>query len=137
MINLLDKIGKGEANIGAQMEVTGFDGESLSEVQEECPFITVLGRDSDKFREAKHEIQTEMMEKRGDDEDYKEPSGASQERRARLVGACVVGWKNINDGNTVLECTPEHVALLLDESPELVDQVDKFLSDRDNYLKKS
>lgn len=136
-MNILKHVGIGTANNGEQMEILGIDGKSLTEVEEQKPFLTIVGADSNIFRDAKHQISMELMKEREIDENHKDTPEASRERRVRLVGACVIGWKNISDeDNQAIECNAENVAYVLEESPHLLDKVDEFLSNRENFLKK-
>lgn len=137
-MNILSKIGTGTANEGQQMEILGVDGKPLTEDEAQKPFLTILGADSTIFRDAKYQISMELMKEREIDENHKDTPDASRERRIRLVGACIIGWKNIQDeDNAVIECNAENVAYVLEESPHLLDMVDTFLSTRENFLKKA
>ena len=66
MFKVLKHIGVGSQESGELMEIMGFDGKPL----EGNPTLTILGRDSQKYRSTFAIIQREVSDKFRDDENY-------------------------------------------------------------------
>ncbi len=133
MFKVLQQIGVGTQESGELMEIMGFDGKPL----EGNPTLTVLGRDSQKYRSTFALIQREVSDKYRENEDYTVSENESDERKLRLLSVCVVDFDGIVDeNNQPIEWSVENATKLLEGSPYLQDKVDLFLSNRANYLVK-
>ncbi len=136
MINLLEEIGIGSANQGEKMEILNTNGKSLTDIEEDKPFLVLLGKDSDEFRSVEGELQFKLVSARIEDDDYRETAKETTERVNTLMTSCVVGWGNIWNEDMLLDFNPENARYLFDNSPSLVDQANVFIGKRENFLKK-
>lgn len=112
----------------------------LSDINGKQAKIEVHGRDSSVFKKAVFEVQKTLK----DIESGKEKDSiAKQENRNIFVTkAVIVGWDNVTDfdekGNAVeLEFTDENVEAILRSEPHIVEQIDKAMSDRAKFVKKT
>jgi hypothetical protein len=111
-----------KANLGFKVAIPDTDGET----------ITVLGVDSDKFKQTNHAIFTELS--KGEMSETK-PTKEEIEKKAhankiRLLSALVTDWSFSE------KCTPEKVAEFLNEAPYVADLINDEADKISNYMGK-
>lgn len=69
----------------------------------------------------------------------KQDSQAAEEaREVNMLSAAFVGWENIEDEDgQLLEFTPENVQMLLREYPHIRQQVNQFVANLNEFVKKT
>ena len=103
-------------------------------------FVTLLGRDSDVFRNAlKRKVDAEkarlvLARKRGVDPEVKSADEEEAEG-VDLLTKCVVGWRGLYENGEEFPYTPDNARALLMRSPEIRRQIDKAVADLANFIK--
>lgn len=110
-----------QANAGISIEVKTPDGKPSG------AHLTILGTDSDAFREARIERSRASADILTLPE--KERALATIKADVTLLASLVVGW------DFAEECTPENVQSLLFEAPNVRDQVDETAGNRALFLR--
>lgn len=131
---------KDAANAGATLtikhpvELTPLRKEDGSEVT-----ITVLGRDSDKYREITNQIQKRATQRlaraKGDLEKATDPEITKKEAILRLADT-TIGWSGVELDGEMLECNRMNAEIIYTEFPFIADQVADFQEDMENFLRK-
>jgi hypothetical protein len=94
----------------------------------------VYSKDSDVFRAAKLKIDRQRAKKwQGHRKMTLDPAEIEQEN-LELVAACIVGWKGLSFGGKKFEYSKENAVKLMQDFPEIYEQVDLFVGDRSNFL---
>lgn len=103
-------------------------------------FVTVLGKDSDIFRQAfRRKVNAKlardaMAKKRG--KDVEPPTVEDSEADGLdLLVACTTGWRGLTDGGEPLEYSPEAARNLYTRAPWIRLQVDEAIGDLANFMK--
>ena len=104
---------KNEANKEKELQIYLPDGKKSGET------ITVLGTDSDKFRDHKRELNRKVLEGT--------LKGGPDEMAAMLLAGLVTAW------SFETEFTQANVVKLLMNAPSLMDQIDQFVSTKANF----
>lgn len=103
-------------------------------------FITVLGRDSDTFRQLiRRKVNAEnarraLAERRGKTADPKTVEEAEAEGIDLLV-ACTTGWRGLTSGGHPLPFTEDAARDLYTKSPEIRRQIDEAIGDLELFIK--
>ena len=105
---------------GAEMQVKDQNGNSLD------MHITVAGTDSKVFRNAKTEMMRDIV---SDDNSDKE------EIRAKALAAVTLSWRGFLNKGKEFTFSQEKAEKLYINAPYVMDQVDKFIGDRANFMK--
>lgn len=105
---------------GAEMQVMGQDGKL-----KEC-FITFLGRDSKKVREALREGERRVINGDMDVDDA----------TAYAMSEAGIAWRGFTQGGKDVEFSNKALFELLKNAPYITDQADKFIGKRGNFIKK-
>lgn len=107
---------------------------------EELPiFITLLGVDSPEYRAAKHKAQSDALRK-AQKGGKAIPLDDIEESGIAILAACTKAWRTEDEPTITLhgealECNRGNAAKLYREMPWIKEQVDKFVSDRGNFIK--
>jgi hypothetical protein len=95
------------------------------------------GAESKGFKEAKFKADKLFMDTLSG-KNKKDNWVADLNRRISILLACFVGWENIEiEDGVPLEFTLENAAIILREESEIFKQVDSFIADRQNFVKKT
>jgi hypothetical protein len=118
---------------GADMTVQNMAGDPLKNSKGEAVLLTLLGPDSDTYREkTRAQVRARIArQSAGETADF-----ATEETEILdVLVACVVGWKGLldKDGKPV-PFTPEAARTLLVQYPLIRDQVDLFIARRGNFI---
>jgi hypothetical protein len=85
-------------------------------------YILVQGVDSKAYRSAVRAYQRRLL--------------AEQEGgEAELLAAVTIGWRGLNDGKAEVEFSREKAVQLYENSPNVANQIDRFIADRKNFTK--
>ena len=106
-----------KANSGIKLPLTAPNGSKTEH------FLMLRGVDSDAFRAAKTESEREAADIAAIKDD-KERAEAILSSQRRLMASLVVSWSFDSD------CTSEAVATLFREAPQIMDLVDRVVSNR-------
>jgi len=118
-LNLLSKIDI--TTEAVEMEVLDLHGKPLTDEEAQKPKLYIYGADSDVFSKARDKWVEDGMT-----EDL------------TLLVPCVEKWVNIKDDNGIdMPFTKENTHKLLKRYPVIKTQINIFIKDRENYLKKS
>ena len=107
-------------NDGAEVEVLDQHGSKSG-----C-FLTVVGADSDIWREISRTMQRDALLA-----SFSEESESHSERRVRYLSKCVIGNRGF-DG----KMDNQRIKTMLIMAPYVADQVDKFIARRENFTRK-
>lgn len=88
--------------------------------------ITLLGADSKAFRDASREARRDAL---------KEQSEDPREMTIRVVTACTVGWKGIEENGEPVEHSDDAAVDLYTRYPWLLAQCDRFINERANFFR--
>lgn len=100
----------------------------------EAVSIHLLGQDSTEFRKAEHDQQTRRVERvtrRGRVEQTGEEIDMDS---VELMSLMTKSWKHIVLNGEALECNPHNARRIYVEFPWLREQVNRFISNRANFL---
>jgi hypothetical protein len=100
--------------------------------------ITILGRDSDKFREitnAQSRRRVNKMQKGG----FRGANSALtpeelEKEQIDLLAGCTLGWSGINREGVPLEFSVENAKAIYRGFPWIREQVDEAMGDRANFI---
>jgi hypothetical protein len=95
--------------------------------------ITVLGGDSDVAVKERNSATNRILKQRGRGLITAE---SSQADGIRLLAKCTKAWSGIKVSGEVLECTYDNAVKFYTAYPFVRDQVDEFMGDRANFLRK-
>lgn len=112
----------------------------LSDINGKQAKIEVYGRDSKAFKKAWGDFQRAVKpinDGKEIDTIYKQET-----RSINLTKGVVIGWENVSDfddfGNAIeLEFTSENLESVLRSEPNIVEQIDKEMTNRANFVKKT
>lgn len=108
--------------------------------------ITLLGPDSDVYKQHVKERSSEVIKmtmkqagrKNRDAQMIEMTPERLKKQQLDLAVACTLGWSGIGDKDTPeLPCTPENVRAVYEKYEFILQQVDGFIGDRQNFLKGS
>lgn len=95
-------------------------------------FIKIQGADSKAWRREKKRQTSKMIsaksENKLDELDY-------DQMDIEALVAVTMDWKGITKGGKKYECTPENARALYEQSPDIVEQLLRFLGDSANFIK--
>ena len=95
------------------------------------------GMESKGFKEAKFKSDKLFMDTLSG-KNKKDNWVADLNRRISILVACFVGWENVEiEDGVPLEFTLENATMILREESEIFKQVDSFIADRQNFVKKT
>jgi hypothetical protein len=129
----------------SQFEVTDSDlgvmrvrhpatGDELATEKGDAVTLTMIGMDSQRYREAQRKIIDVRLKNRSRAAAL--PSAGETEKAiVEGLAIAVVAWQNFGLGAEQTPCTTENVITAFDRLPWLRNQVDAFLGDRANFLK--
>jgi hypothetical protein len=96
--------------------------------------FTVYGTDSDVYRKAKLKIDRARAKKfTGRRSPNLDPAEIEHENLI-ILAACIKDWQNLWFGSEEFPYSAENAVRLLEEVPEVFDQLDQFVGDRRNFL---
>jgi hypothetical protein len=84
-------------------------------------YITVVGPDSKKYREAVRKFQMKLLE---------EIEGADIE----MLVAITKGWRGLTDGKKDVQYSDKAASTLYADAPFVASQIDRFIADRKNFM---
>ena len=121
------------ADTGAKMQLRNPADESILL---DGVFITVAGRDSDRFQKAER-AQTDfrLEQSRVSGRPAKLSSAGIEADRIKILVACTLGWEGIELDGAALEFSADNAEKLYKRLPWVKEQVDRFIADRANFLK--
>ena len=97
--------------------------------------ITLMGSDSDEYRNTIKKrfeaAQRQAKNKRNQDVDLDDAEQKSQELLAKMT----LGWENLEMGGKSVKFTVEAAKEIYSKFPWIREQVEKFVSDRSNFIK--
>lgn len=112
----------------------------VSDINGKQSKIEVHGRDSNTFKKAVFEVQKQLKAIA----DGKESDSIAKQdnRNLFITKAVVVGWYDVTDIDEKgkpfeLEFNEETLESILRDEPHLVEQIDKAMTDRANFVKKT
>lgn len=119
-MNLLAQIDI-DAENPQSMEIMDLNGKPLTENEAEKPIINLYGLDNESLRAKAREI--------ADDD---------EERNAKVIALAITSWQNIkNEHGVDIECNFDNALTLIKRYPVVYSQLDTFIANRANFLKKS
>lgn len=102
-------------------------------VDEDGPVsITLRGADSDLYRAGQQGLLESLVE--GLTSDRGKPKAVARSTRIELMADCTVGWSNIIVGGERVTFSRDNAVKLYTDYPWVLDQVQAFVNDRQNYL---
>lgn len=107
----------------------------ISEISGKQATIEAYGQDSKAWKKALFEIQETLRSIQAGKE--KDTPTKQANRNLFLTKAIIKDWKDVEDGGVEIEFTPENVDAILRDEPHLVEQIDKAISDRAEFVKKT
>lgn len=111
-----------------------FDGEKTGAV------FYLYGTDSDDFKAADSRINKEVLKiaAKGGRLDLSriDPDKAEEFQIARLC-ACIASWEGVEFKGKKLDCTDENKAMILQSLPFVRDQIQAFVTKRENFMSAS
>lgn len=107
----------------------------VSELNGKQATVEVHGRDSSVFKKAVFEVQKQLKDIESGKE--KDSIAKQENRNVFITKAVVVGWSNVTDDGKELEFTDENLDSILRDEPHIVEQIDKAMSDRAKFVKKT
>lgn len=75
-----------------------------------------------------------MAEERRGPQPNTGPDGLTRAERARVLAQVTVAWQGVALDGEVLDCSPANAERLYLRLPWLLDQADRFVADRANFL---
>ena len=120
------------ANQGVKLPLHSPEGEETDH------WIQVKGVDSDDFQKAIITRADNAM-KLQDIEDIVEKEAAIKKETCDLLATIVADWsfsdeKLLPDGAKPMKCTPKNVSKFLLDAPQIRNQIDKLISDREAFF---
>lgn len=97
--------------------------------------IEAHGQDSKLYKKALFEIRQSLTDIQSGKE--KDTPAKQANRDVFLTKAVVVDWHNVEDDGVNLEFTDENLESLLRDEPHFIAQIDKAISDRAKFVKKT
>lgn len=97
-------------------------------------WITLCGQDSKVYRQKRRELRSKSMQAKVAD-----AVELSEQHAMEVRVACTLGWRGLDEGNKPIKFSQEK-ALEIYTDPGyqwIVDQVDRFIGDRANFLPKA
>lgn len=129
MININTFKTRSRANEGVRLPLCTPEGAETDH------WIQVKGIDSDAFSKAVIDRQEDSIRLQ-DIEDNHEKEQALLNSTCELLASIVCGWsfssKKLHD--PPIRCTPENVKEFLLDAPQIRDQIDKLISDRESFF---
>lgn len=99
-------------------------------------FFTILGTDSDAFRDAELERSRDMLamsKKRG--KDYKPSREEIDDGVCKILAACTVGWRGLEDDDgEPIPFSTKAAEELYQKYPRIRDQINVAMADPANFL---
>lgn len=105
---------------GAEMQVEDQNGKKIK------AFITLAGVDSKLFRKAKNELRREIL---------KDVAADFEVTRAKKLADVTLGWRGFTDKGKKIIFTRDLAEQLYLNAPYLMDQADRFINQRVNFMK--
>lgn len=107
-------------------------------IKSDGQFVTfrVLGQDSKVFRKIDREQTNKRFKRMGRNKAELDAEELEIERLERVL-ACVIGWENVYLDNMPLPFSQENAHHLFVRFPWIVEQINRFITDRANFLKVS
>lgn len=97
--------------------------------------ITLMGSDSDEYRNSIkkrfEQAQRQAKSKKSTDMDLDE----AEEKSRDLLAKMTLAWENVEEAGKKVTCTLENAKDLYKKYPWIREQVEKFISDRSNFIK--
>lgn len=124
------------AEAGVEMAVCHpVSGEPLSARDGAPVAIRLAGLDSCRFERASAALAGRRLaaEQRGPDPEAG-VDGLTRGERARFLAMVTVDWRGVALDGVVLSCTTDNAEKLYLRLPWLLDQIDRFVADRANFL---
>lgn len=114
------------ADEGTKLEIKDINGKSFKDKA----FITLKGLDSAEGRASSLKLRQKIVEA------MKEETKVEEDAGIELLVDLTVDWSGINLNDEALEFTKENCFDVYKKYIVIREQVDKFISDRKNFLKK-
>lgn len=101
-------------------------------------YITVAGIDSETYQKAQRDVANKRLKKAAGRGRIRLTTTAEEIEadQVELLARCTLGWENIDWEGKPYQCTLENARRLYLKAPWLREQVDLFIGDRANFLKK-
>lgn len=130
----LDTAARAEA--GVEMTVRHpVSGEALSAGDGSAVKLRLAGLDSERFERASAVLAAaRLAEERRAPQPDAGADGLTRTERARLLALVTVDWRGVALDGEALACTAENAERLYLRLPWLLDQADRFVADRANFL---
>lgn len=110
---------------GAEVQLTS----PITGEKTDC-YITVAGVDSKRFRTAQRKQKRAVLKAMQDGDDLESMPEYG------LLASCVISWRGFNDDDGAeWKFSKKNVTALFENSPLVAEQVDRFISDRANFIK--
>jgi hypothetical protein len=98
--------------------------------------ITLMGSDSDEYRTTikkrfEQAQRQQAKSKKGNEIDLDEAEDKSRDLLAKMT----LSWENVEEAGKKVSCTFESAKDLYKKYPWIREQVEKFISDRSNFIK--
>jgi hypothetical protein len=90
--------------------------------------ITVHGRFTRQFRNAKIDLARSIVIERIEDNDYMD------ELKQTLLAGLIVSWENVEDDDGTVEFTTENAVKLVKENFVIEEQIEKFVETDTNFF---
>jgi hypothetical protein len=100
--------------------------------------ITVAGIDSDLYRKTANKMQNKRTQRIKPGQPFAYTAEEQEADRIKLAAACTLAWTGVVMNGEELPCTPDNVMALYSNPgfSWLLDQVNAFMGDRANFLRK-
>lgn len=97
--------------------------------------IEAFGQDSKAFKKAVFDVQETLRSIQAGKE--RDTPVKQANRNLFITKAIVTNWTDVEDDGVEIEFNDENLDALLRDEPHLVDQIDKAISDRAKFVKKT
>ncbi|MFZ9660174.1 MAG: hypothetical protein ACO29X_06475 [Arcobacteraceae bacterium] len=122
----LSQIDLSLSDAGTKLELKDLDGKSFKEKA----FITVKGLDSAEGRASTLKLRQKIVDA------MKEETKVEEDAGIELLVDLTIGWEGIKNEGVALEFTKDNCFQIYKNYLVVREQVDKFVSNRKNFLKK-
>ncbi|MFB0487773.1 hypothetical protein ABIE45_000359 [Methylobacterium sp. OAE515] len=135
MNDLSDLDLKGKASKGAVMELAHPHTGAVLRQDDGSPItITLAGQDSEQCVAFERKLTDKRLRRAADSRRVTLTAASVEDDRIGRVAACTLGWSGIAWDGSPKEQTPENTRELFTRWPWAMEQAERFIEDRGNFL---
>jgi hypothetical protein len=98
--------------------------------------ITLVGVDSDVYRKTVNKSIDKRLQRMRPGQSFPFSAEEQEENGLNLLASCTLAWEGVVVDGEELPCTKENAKALYRRFPWLKEQVDMFIGDRSNFLRR-